>query len=387
MFRWQNSHPEIRDILGARGDIQASGILDANQQEQDLKAANDWAWYAFEKKQFLQAGKPVHATVPGELPLPTNVLFDEYENMSELGDWHGDPLPADLPEVIPEWFLWIVFDQLLDAFTMLGSGRINEEDDDVDWNEIVHRDGHLGNVFVKPADGAVGKEIRKEYGHQYRQFGAHEAPSIVLADFDLAFFDLQSGNDDYADNPTHYMMRNHPLDAKDAGGRYAPEMFWCYEGHYLDERPSEKMTARTDVWQVGQMMWNLVMNSPGIDGFVQQPFTYTVSDEGEGIEKLLNDGSEYDIQKHKDDLFSGKTPYEASNMYSKTLRDTIIRCMDYRQHKRSSFADLKLVTKEWAGEEPPPGSKANGDLVICVSEAMEEFELGQTYGRCKKRRT
>jgi hypothetical protein len=174
MFRWQNSHPEIRNILRARGDIPASGILDVNQQEQDLKAANDWAWYAFEKKQFLEAGKPVHATVPGELPLPTNVLFDEYENMSELGDWHGDPVPVDLPEVIPEWFLWIVFDQLVDAFTMLGSGRINEEDDDIDWNEIVHRDGHLGNVFVKPADGAVGKEISKEDGHQYRQFGAHE---------------------------------------------------------------------------------------------------------------------------------------------------------------------------------------------------------------------
>ena len=110
MFRWQNSHPEIRNILGAREDIPASGILDVNQQEQDLKAVNGWAWYAFGKKQFLEAGKSVPATVPGELPLPTNVLFDEYENMSELGDWHGDPLPVDLPEVVPEWFLWLVFD-------------------------------------------------------------------------------------------------------------------------------------------------------------------------------------------------------------------------------------------------------------------------------------
>lgn len=174
MFRWQNSHPEIRNTLRARGDIPASGILDANQQEQDWKAVNDWAWYAFRKKQFLKAGKPVYATVNGELPPPTSALFDEYENMSEFDDWRDDPLPVDLSEVIPEWFLWIVFDQLVDAFTMLGSGRINEEDDDVDWNEIVHRDGHLGNVFVKPADGAVGKEISKEDGHQYRQFGAHE---------------------------------------------------------------------------------------------------------------------------------------------------------------------------------------------------------------------
>jgi hypothetical protein len=27
---------------------------------------------------------------------------------------------------------------------------------------------------VKPADGAVGKEVSKEDRHQYRQFGAHE---------------------------------------------------------------------------------------------------------------------------------------------------------------------------------------------------------------------
>ncbi|RYO45529.1 hypothetical protein AA0116_g13185 [Alternaria tenuissima] len=147
------------------------------------------------------------------------------------------------------------------------------------------------------------------------------------------------------------------------------------------------MTARTDVWQVGQMMWNLVMNLPGKDGFVQEPFTYTVSDEGEGIEKLLNDGSEYGIRKYEDDLFSGKMPFEASEMYSKKLKDTIVQCMDYRQQKRRSFADLKRVTKEWAGKKFPPGFKANGDPVICVSEAMKEFGLGKIYGRSKKRRT
>lgn len=74
-------------------------------------------------------------------------------------------------------------------------------------------------------------------------------------------------------------------------------------------------------------------------------------------------------------------------MYSKTLKNTIIECMDYQQHKRSSFADLKRVTREWAGKKLPPGSKSNGDLIICVSEAMEEFGLEKTYGRSKKRGT
>jgi hypothetical protein len=47
-----------------------------------------------------------------------------------------------------------VFDQLVDAFAILGSGRIDEEDDDDDdddaeWSENAHRDGRLMNIIVK----------------------------------------------------------------------------------------------------------------------------------------------------------------------------------------------------------------------------------------------
>ncbi|KAG9193986.1 hypothetical protein G6011_04021 [Alternaria panax] len=376
----------IRNTLMARDVIPESGILDVNLQKDRLITGLAWAWYTFTKKRRLKRGLSVPATINNEPAPPSSPLMEEYENMSGIADWHDNPLPDKLPDFIPEWFLWIVFDQLVDAYTMLGSGRTDEEDDDVDWNEIVHRDGHLMKIFVKTAEGAIGKEIKPEGEHCYRQFSAHEAPSVVLADFDLAFFDLQSEDDIYADNPTYYMMRNHPHDAEHAGGRYAPEFFWCYEGHHQNGRASEKMTAKTDVWQVRQMMWNLVMNLPGSGGYRQEPFTYTLSDDGEGIEKQLSDGSKYDIDRYKNDLFSGKTTFEASGMYSETSRDTIIMCMDYRQHKRWSFANLKRVTEEWAGKEPPPDSRAREDLIITVSESMEEFGLGKTYERSKKRR-
>jgi hypothetical protein len=43
-----------------------------------------------------------------------------------------------------------VFDQLVDAFAILGSGRIDEEDDDdAEWGENAHRDEHLMNIIVK----------------------------------------------------------------------------------------------------------------------------------------------------------------------------------------------------------------------------------------------
>lgn len=182
-------------------------------------------------------------------------------------------------------------------------------------------------------------------------------------------------------------MRDHPKDA-DTGGRYAPEMFWSYEGHRQQGQPYEKMTGRTDVWQVGQMMWNLVMNLPGKLGYVQEPFTYTTGPDGEGIERMLHDGSKYGNDRYRDDSFSERQPYEASGMYSKALRNAVLMCMDYRQHQRWSFALLKSVTSKWAGREPPPDSRAHGDLIIRVSDTIEEFGLGKTYEKSsKKRRT
>jgi hypothetical protein len=51
----------------------------------------------------------------------------------------------------------------------------------------MHCDIHLQNVFVKVPDAPK------------------QAPRIVLADFDTAFFDLQERNgNSFADNPTQY---------------------------------------------------------------------------------------------------------------------------------------------------------------------------------------
>lgn len=46
----------------------------------------------------------------------------EYENMSDIEDWHDDEISDTLPEVIPEAFLWHVFDQLAGAVLVMHEG-------------------------------------------------------------------------------------------------------------------------------------------------------------------------------------------------------------------------------------------------------------------------
>jgi hypothetical protein len=67
----------------------------------------------------------------------------------------------------------------VDAFTMLGSGRIDGKNDEEDnsvaeedqWKEIVHHDVHLMNVFVRTTTDIEDKEIMIDDIHRYMEFG------------------------------------------------------------------------------------------------------------------------------------------------------------------------------------------------------------------------
>jgi hypothetical protein len=128
-------------------------------------------------------------------------------------------------------------------------------------------------------------------------------------------------------------------------GRYTLDTYWRYVGHHTDGNLSEEMAAISDIWQVEQIMWNLVMNLTGKQGYDMEPFTHKVSEDSDSLEIVLNDGYSYGIDRYKNHVFSGEIPFEASGMNSDTLKNTITMCMDYRQRKRWSFAQLKCVTK------------------------------------------
>ena len=74
------------------------------------------------------------------------------------------------------------------------------------WREIVHKDFHPGNIFVKPPkEGFLGidgqQDDRNPEKRSFATFPKDAYPNVVLADFNTAIFDLQDDGDEYQDNP------------------------------------------------------------------------------------------------------------------------------------------------------------------------------------------
>jgi hypothetical protein len=123
-------------------------------------------------------------------------------------------------------------------------------------------------------------------------------------------------------------------------------------------------------------MWNLVLNLVGKGGCLQQPFLDNQGNEGR---ELVN-GKSYTDDDLKN-LFSGRTPFEASARYSPRLKNAIRSCLTYRQEDRPSFQELKTVTTKYAyGKRTPKGSSADGPVVVKVPGAMEQFDIGMAHG-------
>jgi hypothetical protein len=92
-------------------------------------------------------------------------LYNEYCEYGDLrsylryyyeawSTYHNDSEKIKPPEhVIPESFLWAVFRDLVDACIFLrdGADPLVDMPEGQDWRSIVHKDMHLGNVFVKPS--------------------------------------------------------------------------------------------------------------------------------------------------------------------------------------------------------------------------------------------
>ena len=86
---------------------------------------------------------------------------------TELRDCAFKEQGHDSLDVIPEAFLWHVFDRLANAALIMHRGG-QPLLGDREWSEIVHKDLHLGNIFLKPAeersDGSESEPDRDEDG-------------------------------------------------------------------------------------------------------------------------------------------------------------------------------------------------------------------------------
>jgi hypothetical protein len=186
-FKWIEMHPDLRDALDERRTGQGTGAAVARERK--------IAW----GRLMGDSGSPppdeirfdeeedhmVHVpAVAGDTELDPN--FDDFKDMSDIEDWHDSDLSDALPGVIPEAFLWTVFDQLLDAFIVFGKGGDDAaEGVEMVRPEIVHKDVHLQNIFVKKHEGAEGEPLpsaKKGTGHRFVRFTVEDVKSHIPVD-------------------------------------------------------------------------------------------------------------------------------------------------------------------------------------------------------------
>jgi hypothetical protein len=130
------------------------------------------------------------------------------------------------------------------------------------------------------------------------------------------------------------------------------------------------------------------MNLPGKKGRMQQPFLDLPNPAcGARILRNLNNGQPYDPDTLRHRLFSGHSPYEASDKYSTMLKLVIARFFSYRQHDRISFAELKFTTRIFGKGTAPSDSKALGDVIIKAPGTIKSFGVGKTGPAQKSRPT
>ncbi|KAF2845638.1 hypothetical protein T440DRAFT_522521 [Plenodomus tracheiphilus IPT5] len=312
--------------------------------------------------------------------------MDALDNLEVYHDWEHDVVP----EVIPESFIWKVFDKLADAYLMLHQGQADPvadwelpedagasaEDRELHWQEMIHQDGHFGNIFMKYIDGAHGEVDEGDENHENRRFAVTDAPFPILADFDMTFFDLATSDDDLKDNPLYHQFGGNASRVS-GGARYAPETWRKFDRRNGQE--PQRLSGKTDVWQLGSMMFRMVLNF--VEGnYFNGPWLYMYDQRTSQWSKnlLLHLGA-YTMEQLDAYMFSGQEPYEASDRYSPTLKDLIKHCLQYHPRDRLSMADVKAETSRYAGKDNPPLAHTSGGVLISVDKWTEAYEKGRSF--------
>jgi hypothetical protein len=209
MFKWIEAHPELQTAMNDRDEGKGSDSAVARERRIAWKRlTRDARWL---KKHPAQAAAEDASSPEAEeiriddedfgevtIPLPTpeknaarDPAYGYVKDMSDIEDWHDDDIPLELHEVIPEAFIWTVFDQLIDAFIVMGTGGGGGAEYE-EWHEIVHKDVHLQNILVKRFEGAHGVPLAGKIDgsdHSLVRFEEEEVTvmkSLVVecADFD-----------------------------------------------------------------------------------------------------------------------------------------------------------------------------------------------------------
>jgi hypothetical protein len=174
-YRWIEANPDLSEVYW--------DYVEGNATESDVNEQREAAW----KFAYAVKGWPVEKNDGGKKrkldSVSSSVVkkvgdkFDDLDDASDFGEWRDTDLPAKPQDVIPEAFLWRVFDQLLDAFHIMGTGG-DEGPENEKWQEIVHRDVHLQNIFVKGKEGAHRKAKDADASDENDSFVGYKAEDV-----------------------------------------------------------------------------------------------------------------------------------------------------------------------------------------------------------------
>ncbi|KAF2169382.1 hypothetical protein M409DRAFT_52631 [Zasmidium cellare ATCC 36951] len=210
-------------------------------------------------------------------------LYVEYCSFEDLGAIQQGYLepPAHF---VPEATLWMIFKHLVECCLVMRQGGIRTADPD--WQQIVHRDIKPRNVFMDDA--------AKSYFPRY--------PTPKMGDFGLA---IQTDEKDPM-NPQFYN--------RGAGTRpyMAPEQM-----PYVNDKTNEPMDDwqlldYTNVYGIGALMYSLLIG--GLHRHQQPDFL--------------------------DEREKWETTNDADDFYSRTLRDLIMSCIEWRPSDRKTLDAL-----------------------------------------------
>jgi serine/threonine protein kinase len=140
----------------------------------------------------------------------------------------------------------------------------------------------------------------------------------------------------------------------------------------------EKITSKTDVFSIGQVMWNLIMNLPGKDIDVQEPFFDNAGEEG----ALLVSGQWYsndDLSAETGKFLSGRSPYEASSMYSDELKDLARLCLRYYPADRPTVAELQRLIETHRKDGVERRARTGNNLKLTMPWMKDRFDVRNSF--------
>lgn len=202
--------------------------------------------------------------------------------------------------MIPEPAIWCAFEVLIRAGLVMEQGDVNQPQPGWVGGPVVHLDFKPDNLYI--ADYPDQDEEQPENFAMY--------PSFKVADFGLSIDDRRHPQEDYRGRGTEWYR--------------APEQLMPFDYHGQNQ---ETLNTKTNVWGVGITVMAL-MNLNLMAGDLK--FREAANDENDPrlVPQFLP---------------------EANRKYSRTLRNLVTHCLQFRQVDRPTFQVLRTSLEAATG--------------------------------------